>query len=131
MSQENVEIVQGLYAAINREDLDEVVKHLAPDFELDWSRSIGPRRGVYGFDRARPFLEGFFTSWESFRIVPEDVIDAGEQVVVSETVHHRGRDGIEVTARASVVLTVRDGLLVRASLHQDLAGALEAVGERE
>ena len=54
MSQENVEIVQGLYAALNREDLDEVLKHLAPDFEFDWSRAVGPRQGVYRLDRARP-----------------------------------------------------------------------------
>ena len=131
MSRENVEIVQGLYAAINREDLDEVLKHLAPDFEFDWSRAVGPRRGVYGLDQARPFLEEFFTSWESSRIVPDEVIDAGEQVVVSQTAYHRGRDGIEVTARASLVITVRDDILVRASLHQDLEDALEAVGLRE
>ena len=42
MSQENVEIVRAAFDALNRGDMDAVLKDAAPDFELDWSRAVGP-----------------------------------------------------------------------------------------
>ena len=51
MSQENLEIVRAAFDAYNRGDLDVVLSYAAPDFELDWSRGIGPQRGVYKLDR--------------------------------------------------------------------------------
>ena len=55
MSQENVEIVRAALDAYNRGDLEAMLKHAAPDCELDWSRSIGPQRGVYGLDQLPQF----------------------------------------------------------------------------
>ena len=51
MSQENVEIVKAWYDAFNREDWDAMIKHAAPGFELDFSRSDGPVAGVFGLDQ--------------------------------------------------------------------------------
>src|SRR3954468_17499170 len=64
MSQENVEIVRAFYAAYNRGDLDAVLNDLAPDFTLDWSRAMGPQRGVYGADRVRQFFDDFAEIFE-------------------------------------------------------------------
>jgi ketosteroid isomerase-like protein len=52
MSRENVEIVRAAYDAYNRGDLEAVLSYAAPDFELDWSRGVGPQRGVYKLDQA-------------------------------------------------------------------------------
>ncbi len=46
MSQENVEIVRAAYDAINREDWDALLQAAAPGFEMDFSRAVGPWRGV-------------------------------------------------------------------------------------
>ena len=48
MSEENVEIVRAAFEAINRRDVDAMLTDAAPDFELDWSRAVGPQRGVFG-----------------------------------------------------------------------------------
>src|SRR3954469_1325994 len=110
MSQENVEIVKAKYDAFNRGDWDAVVfKDAAPGFEMDFSRALGPWRGVYGFDQLRRVAGEFRETWESARMEPREFVEAGDLVVVHSTVHVKGRDGIEVVARAAFVVTIRNG----------------------
>ena len=52
-------------------------------------------------------------------------------VATSTTNYHRGRDGIEITARPSCVWTIRDGSIVRHCIYQEWQEALEAVGLSE
>ena len=63
MSQENVEIVKAKIDAYNREDWDAFFKDRAPGFELDYSRAVGPWRGVFGLDQIRRLTEEFFETW--------------------------------------------------------------------
>ena len=131
MSQENVEVVRAFYAAYNRGDLDAVLNDLPPDFTLDWSRGMGPQRGVYGTDRIRQFFDDFAEIFESIRIEPHEFVEVGEHVVVPQTGYIHGRDGIEATARITLVWTIRDGAIVRISMYQERQDALEAVGLSE
>jgi ketosteroid isomerase-like protein len=131
MSQENLEIVRAAMEAWNRDDWDAILENAAPHFELDMSRAVGPFRGVYAVDQVRGFWEGFAANWESRRFEAHELIDAGEHVVVPVTLHMRGRDGIEVSARVTQVWTVRDGTLVRMCMYQERQEALEAVGLSE
>ena len=130
MSQENVELVRAFYAAYNRGDLDAVMNDLHPDFTLDWSRGMGPQRGVYGTDRVRQFFDDFAEIFEQ-RVVPDEFINVGEHVVVPQTGYVRGRDGIEVTARITLLWTIHNGSVMRICLYQDTREALEAVGLSE
>src|SRR2546422_887928 len=119
MSQENVEIVRSAYYAYNRGDLDAALKDAAPDSELDWSRGIGPYRGIYKLDQMRSFFDDFADTFESIRVEPDEFIDTGEHVVVPQTGYIRGRDGIEATARITLVWTVRHSAIVRICLYQE------------
>jgi ketosteroid isomerase-like protein len=47
MSHENVDIVRRAYVALNERDLDSLARLNHPDAILDFSRSIGPQKGVY------------------------------------------------------------------------------------
>jgi hypothetical protein len=58
MSQKNVEIVKTAIEAINREDWDAAFQGAAPGFELDFSRALGPYRGVYRLDQIQPNRAG-------------------------------------------------------------------------
>jgi ketosteroid isomerase-like protein len=131
MSQENVEIVQAAYDAFNREDLDAVFKDAAPGAETDFSRALGPWRGVFGLDQIRRVVGEFRETWESARIEPHEFIEAGDLVVVPGTQHLKGRGGIEVVARATVVWTIRNGAIERMVMYQSRQDALEAVGLSE
>ena len=48
--EENLEIVRAAMDALNRGDMDAVLKDAAPDFEFDFSRAVGPTHGVFGRD---------------------------------------------------------------------------------
>jgi ketosteroid isomerase-like protein len=131
MSQENVEIVRRAMDEFNRGDIDAAVKEAAPNAEFDWSRALGPYRGVYRLDQIRREMKDFTATFESVRWEPEEFIDAGEHVVMVGTVCLRGRDRIEATARTTFVSTIRDGAIERVSLYQERQDALEDLGLSE
>jgi ketosteroid isomerase-like protein len=131
MSQENVEIVRAFLDAWNRGDWDATLKDTAPSFEFDFSRSVGPARGVYSLDQTRGYIDEFVEAWESLRLEVDEFIEAGEHVVMPNTLHAQGRDGIEVQARAAWVWTIRDGSVERVCFYQERQQALEAVGLSE
>jgi ketosteroid isomerase-like protein len=131
MSQENVEIVRAAIDAANRDDWDAFYKDMAPGFELDMSRAVGPVSGVLSLDQVRRALEDFAGYWESLRIEPGEFIEAGDLVVMPHTAHLRGRDGIEVVSRPTFVWTIRNGAIERVSLYQEKEDALEDLGLSE
>jgi ketosteroid isomerase-like protein len=131
MSQENVEIVRAVIDALNRGDFDAAFKDVAPDCEFDLTRAVGVDRGVFDLEQFRGRWADVIDHWESVTIGADELIDAGEDVVVPFTNVNRGRDGIEVQSRGIVVWTVREGLIVRFCLYQDRREALEAAGLSE
>ena len=131
MSQENVEIVSAAIDAHNRGDFDAVFKDADPDFEFDQTRAIGFYQGVFSLEEFKSLQTAWIDAWESVTIGADELIDAGEEVVMPFTNVARGRDGIEVEARGFWVWTVREGLIVRLCLYQERQEALEAAGLRE
>jgi ketosteroid isomerase-like protein len=128
MSQANVEIVRAAVDAWNRGDWDATLKDAAPSFEFDFSRSVGPGSGVYSLDQMREYFHEVTEAWESLRLEPHEFIEAGEHVVMPNTLHAQGRDGIEVQASAAWVWTTRDGSIAGLCFYQERQEALEAVG---
>jgi ketosteroid isomerase-like protein len=131
MSQENVKVVKAWLEALKRGDWDAVIELVGPGAELDMSRAVGPDVGVFGPDQFRRFAAEFAGAWESVRYEADEFIEAGDLVVVPLTTHMRGRDGIEVSARATWVHTIRDGAIQRTVMYQEREDALKAVGLSE
>jgi ketosteroid isomerase-like protein len=131
MSQENVAIARAFLEAYNREDFEAALKHAAPGFVLDFSRALGPYRGVYRRDQVRGFLEELNATFESVQFEPQDFIDTGDYLVVPLTIHFEGRDGIKLKAHTTNLWLLRDGAVERIVLYQELHEALEAVGLSE
>jgi ketosteroid isomerase-like protein len=133
MSQENVEIVRRHIETWNRRDLTAWLALYSPDAEIDWSRARGPLKGVYRGRGERETLwnEFFFTFDEAQIQTPQGFTDAGSEVVVSNTTHFRGREGIEVSASSTWVFTVENGQITRLRMFQERDEALEAVGLSE
>jgi ketosteroid isomerase-like protein len=131
MSSENVEIVRAAIDAHNRGDIDAAFKEAAPDFEYDGTRAVGIDGGVFNLEQFKSLLSTFRDTWESYAIGADELIDAGEAVVMAFANVLRGRDGIEVEAHGFWVWTIREGLIVRLCLYQERQEALEAVGLSE
>jgi ketosteroid isomerase-like protein len=123
-----LEIVKAVVDAFNRQDWDAALQYGAPGAEMDFSRALGPYRGIYALDQVRPFVADFAATFESIRLELDQLIEAGERVVLLGTIHFRGRDGIEATASAIQSWTVRDGAIERMVMYQQREEALEAVG---
>ena len=102
------------------------------DAEIDWSRSRGPLKGVYrGHGEHEAFWDEFWSTFEVVQLETYGITEMGSEVVVPNTAHLRGREGIEVTARSTQVFTVEDGQITRLRLFQERAEALEAAILRE
>ena len=132
MSGENVEVVRRYNDAWNRRDLTTWLAGFSSGAEIDWSRSRGPLRGVYrGRSEHEAFWDGFWSTFEDVQVEYHGFSEIGSEVVVPNTAHIRGRQGIEVVARSTFVYTVENGQITRFRMFQEQDEALEAVGLRE
>jgi ketosteroid isomerase-like protein len=132
MSGENVGTVRRHTEAWNRRDLTAWSATFHPDAEIDWSRSRGPLKGVYrGHGEHEVFWGEFWSTFEDVQVEVHGFTEVGSEVVVPNTAHLRGREGIEVIARSTFVFTVENGQITRLRMFQERAEALEAAGLRE
>ncbi len=132
MSEENVGVVRRSFEAWNRRDLTSWWALVHPDVEVDYSRSRAPFKGVYrGHDRVETLFDVFWSTFEDVQIETHGFTEVGSEVVVPNTAHMRGRDGIEVIGRNALVFRVENGQITRLRLFQEEAEALEAAGLEE
>ena len=132
MSQENVEIVRRMNEAWNGRDHEAWLAAYSPEAEIDWSRSRGPLKGVYrGHDELEAFWDAFWSTFEDVQVEYHGFTEVGSEVVVPNTAHIRGRQGIEVVARSTFVYTVESGQITRNRMFEERAEALEAAGLSE
>jgi ketosteroid isomerase-like protein len=124
----NVETVRTAIEAFNSGDVEAMLKiGYADRFEYDWSRSMGPNRGIYrGVDGFMEFIHDQWSTFESVTLEAHDFIPRGQHVVVPTTTHGRGRQGVSVTAKSAQLYTFDNGRLVRITLYPDRDQALAA-----
>jgi ketosteroid isomerase-like protein len=113
MSQENVEVVQRAFAyeLYGRGDRAEAEAIFDPHVVMNPVEE-GPS---YGLDAIRDNFEHWKDAWDTLEVTVEELIDAGDRVLL--TAHHLGRgraSGVEVDTRLYSVYTLRDGKVVRA-----------------
>jgi ketosteroid isomerase-like protein len=69
--------------------------------------------------------------FEEIELETHGFTQAGSEVVVPNTAHLQGREGIEVIARSAFVFAVENGQITRMRMFQERAEALEAAGLEE
>ena len=132
MSQENVEAVRLLFEHWARGDWNWGQELFDDDCEAVFSGSWFPEAAAYrvGREAVRAWI-GFTEAFETFAVEVEQIVDAGEQVIVLAWIHGRGRaSGADVNARTGAIFSFRDAKIVRYAL-TDRREALDAVGARE
>ena len=85
-----------------------------------------------GFAAMRSDMERWASAFDELKVTIEELIDAGDRVVV--VAHHKGRghaSGVEVDTRFYEVYSLREGKVSRVDEYIDRAEALEAVGLSE
>ena len=145
MSQENVEIVRRIYAALDVSVPGSVSTVSVPtepfgtliDSQIEWNF---PREfpdlaePYYGYEGAKQYRRKIAEVLDDYRMVPERFIDAGDdRVLVFSREGGRGKgSGAEVfTHLTAHIWTLKDGKAVRMQSIWERAEALEAAGLSE
>ena len=133
MSQENVEIVKRMYDGLNRAGPEGMFEFMDPDVDHRAIEGAPDDVGVFsGYDAMRRYYGEWLEMFDDLRVEPEEVTDAGDQVVAAIRVTARMKaSDAAVAMRLSVVWTLRDGKIVRVREYATGEEALEAVGLRE
>ena len=124
----NLELVRELYSRLAQEGRfpDELL-----DYQIEWVNppdavEPGIRRGRESFHGATDSIGEAFDEAE---VEPEDLIEAGDEVVVLCTFVIKGRgSGLERRQPQGHVWTLRDGKAIRFRWFNDPAEALRAAG---
>jgi len=137
MSQENVELVEGIFAGTETGDKrallaalpDLIAQFCDPDIEWVEDPQRADSRVYHGHEGVRESFERWFEQWDEYGSEAEHFIERGEDVLV--IAHERGRgrtSGARVSARSYWVFTIRGGKLARYQEFYDERAALKAVG---
>src|SRR5436189_4697265 len=95
MSQENVDAVRGLFAALDGQDWEAALGLFDP--EVEWSPTEGTFRGLEGVVSS---LAEWLEPWEEHHIEAEEFAEVGDRVVA--VIHLTGRgagSGMEIDQR--------------------------------
>ena len=131
MSQENVELMQRMYEAFARGDVETVLGQM--DEGIEWNEAenfIYADRNPYVGPQA--VLEGVFArigeDWEVFEVKPEEFLDAGDRVVSLGRYNAKHKaTGSEVWAQFAHVCSVRGGKVTSFQQYTDTKQFAEAV----
>lgn len=133
MSQENVKVVQSMYAAFAKGEIPVVLAALDP--QVQWWEAEN-----FIYDDGNPYvgpdavLTGVFArigaEWEGFAVSPNEVLDAGDTVIgrgyYSGTYRKTGK---QARAQFAHFFTFRDGRIVKFQQYTDTAQFKQVVAD--
>ena len=130
MRAEDLETVRRAYDAFARGDLETLTTFLAPDIEWRTTPEV-PFMGNYsGLDEFLRGMGEWTSAFDDVTTEVEEMIDAGENVIVRHRMRGRGRDsGVEVDLEICQVVAVRDGKLIRMHDYSTREEALKAAAQ--
>lgn len=132
MSEQNIELVRRIYEGwANRDpetiNLFDPLIEVYPDPRSPWPGIEPVYRGHAGVNR---YLASIYDALAEYRAEPEEILDAGEQVLTLAIERALGKhSGVPVQIRYTAhVWTIREGRAVRLDINWDREDALKAVG---
>jgi ketosteroid isomerase-like protein len=124
-----VELVDGAFEAVNRSDLDALMRFYAPDASVDMTRTVGVV--LQGRAALRGVVQDWMAAYEEMEWAHDESLNLGNGVVFA-VVRQKGRPvGTTgyVRQREGWVWTWVDGLIVSHTIYQDIDEA-RAAAER-
>ncbi len=131
MSQENMEVIRGMYASFTRGDVHAALAQM--DQHIEWREAdnfiyadhnpyLGPQAVLEGV------LIRLASEWQGFTVTPEEWLDAGNHIVVLGSYGGRHKEtGREVRAQFAHIWGVMHGRVVRFQQYTDTKQFADAV----
>ena len=120
------------WAAWARGDLDLMLVRYAPDCKVEAYRALiaaGMPSSYEGHGGLRDLFADLREAWERMELIPQEIVDAGNPVVILGHVRLRARgSGIEFDSEVGSVIWTERGLVTRESDFGSWDEALRAVG---
>ena len=131
MSTENVETARHCVTTFLAGDFEAAFALMDPEIEFDVS--IRPEGKAYrGYEGVIEAAQTWTDTWEDWTLEIEEMIDAGEQVIMVDRQSGRGRDsGIPLSQQTAWVFSFRGGRVVRMVWFPTRDAGLEAAGLAE
>jgi ketosteroid isomerase-like protein len=128
-------VVRREYVALAARDWAAIAKLWHPDIELEADPSA-PGAGTYrGHEEITQFFDTWAEPYLTYRVEAEEIIDAGNQVVVIERYAGKGLKGSDseawIEGRLFCVIDFKDGKIWRVKEYPTRSEALEAAGLSE
>jgi ketosteroid isomerase-like protein len=128
MSQENVEKVRTAIGS----GAAGLLRTLHDEVEWDYVGAFPEAATYHGPEQVAEFLRGWVGGFDDFGLEADELIDAGDSVLVLLHQWGRGRDtGAQVESRTWQVLTFHDEKVIHCRGYATKAEALEAAGLSE
>jgi ketosteroid isomerase-like protein len=128
MSQENVEIVQRMWAAFLGDDPTSGLSYCDPDIEWDGT-NLPDGTIARGHEAIVEHAMRWAEMWDDWTMEPERFIDAGgDQVILVFREIGRSDSGLQMDERHAELYTLRGGRVVSRKGFSDPDEALAAVG---
>jgi ketosteroid isomerase-like protein len=134
MSQENVALVEAIYAAFGAGDVPGVLSRMSPDIVWNEAENF-PYADRNPYLGPEAVLTGVFarigTEWDGFTVVPDDLLDAGDAVVVLG--RYKGvfkATGRALDAQLVHVWRVEDGKVVAFQQYTDTLQTAQVIERR-
>jgi ketosteroid isomerase-like protein len=135
MSDENVEVVVGLFENTNARDFEAAMDAYADDVVLHLHGEVWGvgGRGAVGKEAVGEWFGDWFSTFDrDYQFEIEQARDWGERVLIIATHHGRGRaSGAPINQRTAWIYTVRGGKIVQCDAYSDPATALQEIGCRD
>ena len=132
MSQKNVEIVRAIYDQYAKGNLGAALARYDPDTMFILREVPDAERRYVGVESIKEFMRDWLKAWKEFTMTAEEVIEAGDSVVLSVQMRAAGRDsGVPAEFTYWEIWTFRGDAVIRIEQFADRTSALEAAGLSE
>jgi uncharacterized protein len=122
------EIARRGIEAFNRGDVEALIELADPELRLVPVRSLLEGGEYHGHDGIRRYIADMDEDWQESEIVIEEIMEAGDGILVLGTFTFMGRSGNEVSQRIAWHTTYRDGKLLSLVAYTDQESARRDLG---
>jgi ketosteroid isomerase-like protein len=131
MSQENVDVIRAAIEAMNRRDIEGVLRLMDPGVRFE-HRLAALEGNFVGVDGVRGWFADLLENFDAWQIDCSDIRDLGDRVLALGTIEATGRtSGAETQLPITVVARFKDERITHFTDFGDKAQALEAAGLSE